>query len=62
MRTRSALAVLVLVLAAAAGCAIPPAAPGSSAYQLFGPFAPAMDASDREGSACRQADGSWSVG
>ncbi len=107
-----------LALAAISGCAIPPAAPGSTANQLFGPFAPVMDASDRmkaigvlesnheaiwrnaatghdfdvnpdrtyamglgtlcrdytirgsldgkvvsaEGSACRQPDGSWSVG
>jgi surface antigen len=44
---RIATAVALLALAAVAGCAAPPA-PGSTASQLFGPFAPAMDASDRE--------------
>jgi len=115
---RIELALSALVLSALAGCAAPPPAPGSTAFQLFGPFAPAMDANDRaaaigvlesnheaiwrnaatghdfrvnpdrtysmglgrlcrdytitgtldgravsaEGSACRQPDGTWSIG
>lgn len=36
-----------LALLVASGCAMPPPAPGSTAQQLFGPFAAAMDANDR---------------
>lgn len=39
--------VLAAAVLVAAGCAAPPPGPGSTADQLFGPFAAAMDASDR---------------
>jgi surface antigen len=45
---RIATFVPALALAALAGCAAAPTAPDSTAAQLFGPFAAAMDASDRE--------------
>lgn len=44
---RNGLAFAALAIAGVSACAIPPAEPGSTANQLFGPFAGVMDAGDR---------------